>query len=287
MTEKELSFVWGAPLSGQRRWMMRSAELAPVQLLQSLCFTDSDQTFESMVSQIEKIIEEQAEGVIQVEWPSHLLCQDIELESWLSKHKDWNPSFTAVLLEEGELLNKHYSDLYEELARATLSSVVIARSAFHKNEALPWIGPEGLDFGKRLRVFEDDLWPEPKFELPPINLQAFKNYDEEYQELSIPVVAEISDYFLEKIFEELSTHDFGQFWGMEYLKQDRSAEGKKTFELYTLTPQNFYQTRSTLSSKTKVYGFSEGAGFIRMAGVGLKTTSIREYLGANELIQEA
>ncbi len=297
MLEKELNFVWGAPLCGQRRWMLRSAELTPLGKKLALCFSDSEQSFESLLKQVESVMKIQENGIIYVEWPSSLLYYDIELEAWLAKHGDWRPSFTSVLLEDCAHLNGHYREFYEEFARATLSTVIVARSELKKNENLKWIGVGGIEFGKRIQVFQEDLWPQPRFERTGQELKVLHDYEEEYEEVSFPVVTEISDYLLEKVFEELSSGDFGSIWGMEFLKRDLSVKddssGSATgatkeataLDLYSLTPGQYFQCKSELNKDIAVYGISEQVGILRIAGVGIPTASIREYLTANELLQ--
>ena len=282
--EKELNFIWGAPLCGQRRWMLRSAELRGSETPLSLCFSENDSNFESLLKRVELLMKDQGNGSIWVEWPSSLMYQDIELETWLAQHKDWSPTFTSILLEDSDNLNAHYREFYEEFTRATLSAVVVGRSELRKSEVLSWVGPGGIDFGKRLNKFEDDLWPQPKFERSTSGLNILQNYEEEYEEISFPIVSEVSDYLLEKVFEELSSESFGNFWGMDFLKKEKTIDDFE-FQQYTLTPTAFYQTRSSVAGATKVSGLSDEVGVLRVAGIGLATAAIREYLNANELIQ--
>lgn len=266
--------------------MLRCAELHKGPEKLGLCFNDSDSSMETLLRGLGVQIADQQTGHIYVELPSALMYEDWILEEWLEERKDWKSYFQGILLEDTQVLGPQYKEFYEEFARSTQSSMIVARSKMRKTQELPWLGEGGFSFGRHVGLFEDDLFGEAQWERDANAYPQLSALEEEMEELYFPVLASTSDYLLEKVFEECSSGDFGELWGMEFMAYDTSPSGDEEWRLSTLTPRELFVSR-TQTQGTEVRGLSRKVGVLRFAGVGLQAPSLRDYLVANELIEGA
>lgn len=274
--------------------MLRSAELwkEPESRL-SLLFNDSDTQLAKVFSQIESEFNDSDESqTVMVELPSSLMYEDFEIEAWLESKAHIQVEFQGLLSEESHLLGPHYLEFYEEFARSTQSKMVFARSKLKREQPIPLIESSSISFGRHVSVFEDDLFGDPVSAREPDLLERLANSEEELEEIYFPILSQSSDYLIEKVFAEVAEEGFGEVWGMELLRLSNFNEsGEVEFRLHTRNPAQFFHNISRLSvsgpDSVSVKGLSHEVGMLRLSGVGLRQKSLREYLVANELIQES
>jgi hypothetical protein len=274
---KELCFVWGAPLSGQRRWMFRSAELSRPETDVSLCFSGPDTTLEVLCRSIESEMEKLTAGEnvkpqhIYVELPPRLLYEDFELEEWLQTKRDWSLSFAGVISEQAHKLNEHYRSLYEEFSRSTHSAVVLGRSAELREDLPFWIQNKEIDFGKRVEVYEDDLWPKSLLRAPDEILNGLAEHEGDFEEIELPILFKDTQK-IEILFRQMIQGEFGALWGAELLKLSGALEqGRAEWQAYTLSAQALYQWSSRVRARST--GLSREVSVLSLAGVGIDKTS--------------
>lgn len=269
--------------------MLRSAELwkEPETGL-SLLFNDSDTQLQKVFAQIESEFEG-VEGAhtLMVELPSALMYEDFELESWLESKAGWEVEFQGLLSEESHLLGPHYLEFYEDFARSTQSKMVFARSTLKRDQPIPYVEAGTVSFGRHVAVFEDDLFGDPVSAREPDLLPAMAESEEELEESYFPILSQSSDYLIEKVFAEVAEEGFGEIWGMELLRMSTGGESEEIeFRLHSRNPSQFFHNISRLES-VSVKGLSHEVGMLRVAGVGIDQKKLRDYLVANELIQES
>lgn len=269
--------------------MLRSAEFwkEPDTRL-SLLFNDSDTLLEKIFSQVEKEFETSSGSqCVIVELPSSLMYEDFEIESWLESKPTWQVEFQGLLSEESHLLGPHYLEFYEEFARSTQSKMVFARSKLKREQPIPFIESGSVSFGRHVSVFEDDLFGDPVSAREPDMMDQLASSEEELEEVYFPILAKSSDYLIEKVFTEIAEEGFGEIWGMELLRMSTSPSSDEVeFRLHTRNPAQFFHNISRLKN-VSVQGLSQEVGMLRLAGVGLQQKNLRDYLVANELIQES
>jgi hypothetical protein len=290
---KELCFVWGAPLSGQRRWMMRSAELSKPEMDVTLCFSRPEETLDSLVRRMEQEMEKLSVGEsvkaqhLYVELPSQLLHEDLELEEWIAVKKDWSVSFAGIVSEQSHLLNEYYHQLYEEFSRSSQSAVILARSLELRDELPQWVRDKDMDFGKYVQVFEDDLWPKSLLHgvSGPRTFEPLKTFEEEYQEMEFPISV-VEKQKVEILMRQLLQGDFGTLWGAEIIMpREVSGPMRSEWAAYTLCAQNIYEWRS--SSRARCVGLSKEVALLSLAGVGLQKNSLTQSLRALQLLSDS
>lgn len=290
---KELCFVWGAPLSGQRRWMMRSAELSKPEMDVTLCFSRPEETLPSLLKRMEQEMEKLSVGEsvkaqhLYVELPSHLLHEDFELEEWIATKKDWSVSFAGIVSEQAHLLSEYYHQLYEEFSRSSQSVVILARSSELKNELPQWVQDKDMEFGKHVQVFEDDLWPKALLQgqAGPKTFEVLKAFEEEYEEIEFPISV-VEKQKIEILLRQLLQGDFGTLWGAEIvMPRESSGPMRSEWSAYTLCTQNIYEWRS--SSRAHCVGLSQEVALLSLAGVGLQKNSLTQALRALQLLSDS
>ena len=288
---KELCFVWGAPLSGQRRWMLRSAELSKPEMDVTLCFSRPEETLPSLLKRMEHEMDRLTAGEsvkaqhLYVELPAGLLQQDFELEEWIASKPEWSVSFSGIVSEQAHVLSDYYHELYEEFARSSQSVAILARSSENKNELPEWVQNRDIDFGKHVQVFEDDLWPKALLHGSGSGAQVLRSYEEELEEIEFPISLAEKQKF-EVLLKQLLQGDFGTLWGAELiLPREPSGVLKSEWAAYTLAHQSIYEWRS--ASRARCVGLSREVGLLSLAGVGLQKSTLSQSLRALQLLADS
>lgn len=290
--------MWGAPLSGQRRWMLRSAELSKPEVDVSLLFSEPETELQSLLAALEAEMKRPvAEGYsgssprhIYAELPPSLLHQDFELDEWLHKHLDWHVSFAGIVSEEAHVLNVYYRELYEEFSRSARSAVILARSQDQRDELPIWVERKLLDFGKRVEVFEDDLWPRALLRasvegLQHRGLKALTEFQEEYEELEMPISRQ-DPAKMELLFRQMLQGDFGTLWGAELIRFAGSADGVQNEIVgLTLAPHALYEWRA--KTRARCLGLSQQISLLNVVGVGLEKNNLIQSLRALQLLVDS
>ncbi|MEO5668415.1 MAG: hypothetical protein ABIR96_10175 [Bdellovibrionota bacterium] len=290
---QELCFVWGAPLSGQRRWMLRSAELTKPDTDLSLLFAEPDTELESLLADLEtemKRPKTASHRHIYIEFPAALLQEDFELDAWLGQRLDWHASFAGIVSEEAHLLNSYYRELYEEFSRSSQSAVILARSHEGREEMPIWIEDKLIDFGKRVEVFEDDLWPRASVHASVDGLQhrgvkTLTEYPEEYDAFEMPVA--LQDFAkVEVLFRQMLQGDFGTLWGAEALRIAGPEAGAEVEVVgISLTPHAIFEWRSKV--KARCLGLSQQISLFNVVGAGLEKNNLTQSLRALQLLVDS
>lgn len=287
---KELCFVWGAPLSGQRRWMLRSAELTKPEIAVTLCFSRPDESLASLLKRVEgEMAAYESQPIspfhIYVELPAALLHEDFEIEEWIALHKDWSVSFSGIVNEEAHLLSEYYHELYEEFSRSSQSVVVLGRSQENKNEMPLWIQNKDMDFGKHVPVFEDDLWPKAllKAEADPKGL--LKEWTEEIEEVEFPISLQ-EKQSVEVLLKLLIKGELGPIWGAEIVQmRSTKSETDRELSVFTICGGALYEWRS--STRARCVGLSSEVALLSLAGVALQKNNILQSLRNLHLLADS
>jgi len=237
----ELCFVWGAPLSGQLCWMARAAqETDPTTECRILSVENHsiEARTEDLLAQLDRELDRKfvpgqfEDRNIYCELPWTSLLDDLIIEEWIEKRRefrgrtpDWNLSFVGLMSEDAFRLPSSTRHLIEDFARATHSSIIVVRVE-GKNGDVGWMGTEVLDFGKRLEIFEEILWPKPLDETsePTHDLSVL-----ELDALTVP--AKGDSHFLNDLFTGIQRGHFGDIWAAEAFWKNHDGQ----FEAMTLT----------------------------------------------------
>jgi hypothetical protein len=152
--------------------------------------------------------------------------------------KAWNLSFIALCPTNAQQLPEHYRRGLEEFSRASQSSVIVL--AKEGNEQLPeWLGSELLDFGSRIEVFEEALWPTRG--IKSVEFHDFKDV-EEFESLILPLHGEREFYL--SLFDEIAEGVHGSVWGAEATWKNAKGD----FEALTYTQGTLYSWTSEHAS---------------------------------------
>jgi len=286
--------VWGAPLSGQRRWMLRSAELTKPDTDVSLLFNGPDTSLASLLKQLEaemaRPLESELQRHIYIELPAALLHQDFELDEWLHSHPDWHSSFAGLVSEEAHYLNGHYRGLYEEFSRSSQSAVILARSQDARNELPLWVERALLDFGKRVEVFEDDLWPRAlvrgSVEAPQhLGLKSLTEFKDEYDDVEMPI-GPMDRPKIELLFRQMIQGDFGTLWGAEVIRAvGPDSEGRTEVQGLSLAPHAIYEWRTKV--RARCVGLGAQVSLFNVVGVALEKNNLTKSLRALQLLADS
>lgn len=216
-------FVWGVPLSGQRYWMSQAALDVPEGHRAILMPLESPTTpTESILQDLGRLLDDTAPlAPVQIycELPWSATHEADTIHEWATarpEFKDhsanpWTMNFTALCPPDAERLPAFYRRGLEEFSRATHSSVVVTRREGDETE-LEWFDTELLDFGRRLELFEVDLWPASTLAETmtgtkhPIEI-------EELETLVLPVSGDRTSYA--DLFQDLAHGYYGPVWGAE------------------------------------------------------------------------
>lgn len=211
--EKQLCFVWGAPMSGQLRWIAQAVENTDEHIsvaVQILGHVSPSPSLESWLKDLKVLLDDDsAEGPrhIYCELPWDAITEDLTLEEWLQENAvGWNAGFVCLCPPDADRLPKVYREGLEEFARASQSAVMVVQEA-DTEEKPEWLNTDVLDFGEQLEVFVDPMWPEndekaPKLKALPDREMDVKSYDMD------PSKAE-------KFMKELHEAGPDQLWGAE------------------------------------------------------------------------
>jgi len=236
----ELCFIWGPPMSGQRRWMAMAAddtdEKVHVSLLPLSDF-GSDISFVDVLERLEKTIRSfHGEGRhnIYCELPWEMTQEGFLFEDWLGenpflKHlkearidqNPWNISFLCICSTDAERLPEVYRRGMEEFARASQSSVIVLSQT--EGDGMPaWLGTDILDFGPKLEVFDEPIWDQ---DAQAVGTPHFFTNVESFDSVILPLLDSSETY--RDILDRLSQGEFGSIWGAEILWQNKegNAEG--------------------------------------------------------------
>ncbi len=286
--------MWGAPLSGQRRWMLRSAELTKPDSDVSLLFNDPDATLASLLKNLEaemaRPLDAELHRHIYVELPVALLHQDFELDEWLHAHSDWHSSFAGLVSEEAHYLNTYYRELYEEFARSSQSAVILARSQEGRDELPLWVERGLIDFGKLVEVFEDDLWPRALVRasvegLQHRGLKSLTEFQEEYDEFEMPI-GPLDLPKIELLFRQMIQGDFGTIWGAEVIRAvGPDTDGRTEVLGLSLAPHAIYEWRT--KPRARCLGLGAQISLFNVVGVGLEKNNLIKSLRALQLIADS
>ena len=233
--------MWGPPLSGQRYWMVRAAEETEEGTYVTLLPIESHNpqpSIEDVLEQLNRVI---MEGSIAGR-PHHIYCElpwevtgDAErVEDWIASRGEfvadaqvqWNLSFVCVCPPDAERLPEPYRRNLEEFSRASQSAVIIVRREGDESE-VEWLETDVLDFGKKIEIFEEDLWGnsiDSEREVTPHALNV-----EEFQHLTLPLSGDRTSYT--DLFQDLAHGYYGPIWGAEAYWKNHRGE----FEALSIT----------------------------------------------------
>ncbi|MBS1985184.1 MAG: hypothetical protein JST16_13520 [Bdellovibrionales bacterium] len=168
---------------------------------------------------------------IYCELPWDVVHDPSALEEWIGSRPEfaengpedqnnpaaWNLSFVCVCPADADRLPEDYRRGLEEFARATQSAVIVARREGDDSE-LEWVDTEVLDFGRKVEIFEEDLWPasiENDRAMPDHKLNG-----KELDQLTLSVSGDRTSYM--DLFQDLVHGYYGPIWGAEaYWKNAR------------------------------------------------------------------
>lgn len=283
MAQKELCFVWGPPLSGQRCWMARAAgetdENIKVSLLPIENYSQPPELPEILAS-LEKLLAEktslatQSSHHIYCELPWGVVEDAFMLEDWLSTQplfKDpksgWSLGFTCLCPNDSDRLPENYRIGLEEFSRASHSTVIVLK--VEGDEGNPyWLENDIIDFGRNVEVFEEVLWPKPeKDALMPVQ----KSFEiEDFEFLTLPYIAEPANDI--ELFRALERGEFGEIWGAELFWKNSRGQ----FEALSLTQGRVFDWVSNHMSLVE-RTFANGA-LLNIAGRNLRSKEIEKNL---------
>ena len=247
----ELCFVWGAPLSGQRHWMLRAAEETESEVRTTLIPYEGSGmggTLESMLSSLEGLI-----GDTRPDQIHHIYCelpweatQDGErIEDWIEAQPQfggtpvagkpfWNLSFVGVTTPDADRLPETYRRGLEEFSRASRSAVIIVRVE-GDNEDPGWLDTGAIDFGRKIELYDESLW-EQSTETEAFQKHTFR--DQELQSVVMPVSGERASF--SDLFRELAQGQYGSVWGAEAYWRN----GHNEFEALTLSQGRIFSWKT-------------------------------------------
>jgi hypothetical protein len=239
----ELCFVWGPPMSGQRRWMAMAAddtdEKVQVSVL-PLPDMGHQTRFVEVLEKLEAVIRgHRSEGRhnIYCELPWEMTQEGFLFEDWLGENpflkslqesaidqNPWNISFLLICPADAERLPEIYRRGMEEFARASQSSVVVLSHS--DGEEMPaWLGTDILDFGPRLEIFDEPIWEK---DAEAVGTPHFFTNVDAFESVILPLSGGSPIY--RNLLEELSEGVFGSIWGAEVLwKNDDGSVEALTF----------------------------------------------------------
>jgi hypothetical protein len=214
----ELCFVWGPPCSGQLRWMMRSAEQSEAGTDVSLaplldCQKGLEECLDQTQAHLRRLQKQTRPQHLYVELPWQVISESLELDEWLSRcpelRSDWNLSFMGLCPFDAERLPAPNRSGLEEFSRSSMSAIVVPTP----REGLEpvWFGTESLDFGRRVEVYEECLWPRAADKVYP-SLKFFGD-SEELEFFTLP--ARANPDHLSRVLGELSSELEKGLWGAD------------------------------------------------------------------------
>lgn len=214
--------------------MARAADETPDPTIQTTLifpkdFGNSDGNLEATLEDLEKsFFSKLAPGKthqhIYCELPWSIIDEDIALEDKLTKwfadtKSPWGLSFVAMVPFDAQRLPQAYRTGLEEFARASNSAVIVGRRETEEGDP-PWLGDEEvLDFGRKLELFEDPIWPlAGEMSLQDFELPDFSKSEDEFQSIELPLFQSPEDRNSYRNFLiEIARGTFGKVWGAEVL----------------------------------------------------------------------
>jgi hypothetical protein len=219
--EHELCFVWGAPLVGQRPWILRSSQASPPDVDVRVLLNPENAELPALLARLEAEVTRAATGGkschIYCELPWGLLYEDFEIEDWLQKRPEftgakpsWGLGFVGLMPPDLHRLPQDDRTLIENFARSSMSEIIVLRENGDRHLPL-WVEAKNPDFGKRIGVYEEDLWAKPVEALDKIG--GLFEEGAELETLAIPVLNRPTDW--ETLMRAALKGSFGALWGAE------------------------------------------------------------------------
>jgi len=246
MSSRELCFVWGPPLSGQRYWMHQTARATEAgkkaELLSLEAYSDGATPLEALLERVGALLETGDFDHLYCELPWSILDEDILLEEWIASRPELREpnascslSFVGLCPADAERLPQSVRTGLEEFSRAARSAVIVPRVKGGAEGPPSWWGTPLLDFGRLVEVFEEDLWPAESEE---VRGEAHKAKLDDLQALTIPVQGTRETYV--EIFRDLCGGRYGAIWGAEVAWRNEAG----VFEALTLSQGRLYSWTS-------------------------------------------
>lgn len=217
-------------------------------ILMPLEYQNPASSTESVLQELSRLLDDmapQAPVQIYCELPWSATLDADALHEWVAarpEFKDhsanpWTLNFTALCPPDAERLPAFYRRGLEEFSRATHSSVVVTRREGDESE-LEWFDTELLDFGRRLELFEVDLWA------ASLLAESFTGTKhplevEELETLVLPVSGDRTSYA--DLFQDLAHGYYGPVWGAECCWKNARGE----FEALTLAQGTVFSWTSS------------------------------------------
>lgn len=274
---KELCFVWGPPLSGQRYWMNRVALETDanlrVELMPLEAYADDSTDLEGLLVRLgERLVADEADH-IYCELPWSFLDEALLLEDWIASREElrepnarWSLSFVGLCPTDAQRLPADVRGGLEEFSRASESAVIVPRV---KGEEGPpsWWGTPVLDFGRRVEVFEEEVWPT---ESEPLRQSPLADPLEELKTMSIPVQGTRETYL--EIFRDLCGGRYGSIWGAEVAWRNEGG----IFEALTFSHGKLY--RWTTHQESLARGAPVNGALFHVAGQIARASELLQAL---------
>jgi hypothetical protein len=219
--EHELCFVWGPPLVGQRTWMLRSAQASPpeveVRLLLAPDRAELGPLLRSLEAELARAAASERSCHIYCELPWDLLLEDFALEDWLQQRPEftgekptWGLGFIGLLPPDLHRLPQEDRTLIENFGRASLTEIIVVRESGDRHLPL-WVESKSPDFGKKVSLYEEDLWASPIEALEKIG--GLFEEESDLEDLNIPVLQRPTEW--EALMRLALNGRFGMLWGAE------------------------------------------------------------------------
>ena len=283
---RELCFVWGPPLSGQRRWMSRAADDTAAEIVTTLLPLDSpdpDLDVEPILDSLKEVLarfDESLSHHVYCELPWGFTNDAFLLEDWLEEHpeflgtsqtpRDWNLSFIGICPFDAERLPDSYRRGLEEFSRSANSSILVL-SGESQHEMPAWLGTDILDFGPRVDVFDEPVWSS----VPARNKhQHFFTHVETLDTLLLPVQGDPK--FYQDLMEDFAQGLYGSIWGAELVW--KNSEG--AFEALNFSQGEIQRWTSRHASL--VNSCAANGGILQIAGFPLRRGEILKAVKSSD-----